>query len=137
MPHAKLSLLEKISVLCVRHCLKTLDTSLIWILCILTTLGDGEGQGSLVCCNPWGRKELDRIERLKNNNKYVLTLHNKVTSKIDCYSNLTEGKPRQRNISQLPKLPRPVSSRARILPSNFRGHVLNNCRYSILLYFVA
>ena len=24
------------------------------------TLGDSEGQGSLVCCGPWGRKELDR-----------------------------------------------------------------------------
>ena len=23
------------------------------------TLGDVEGQGSLTCCNPWGRKELD------------------------------------------------------------------------------
>ena len=23
------------------------------------TLGDTEGQGSLVCCSPWGRKELD------------------------------------------------------------------------------
>ena len=23
------------------------------------TLGDGEGQGSLACCSPWGRKELD------------------------------------------------------------------------------
>jgi len=23
------------------------------------TLGDSEGQGSLVCCHPWGRKELD------------------------------------------------------------------------------
>ena len=23
------------------------------------TLGDGEGQGSLVCCSLWGRKELD------------------------------------------------------------------------------
>ena len=21
------------------------------------TLGDSEGQGSLVCCNPWGHKE--------------------------------------------------------------------------------
>ena len=21
------------------------------------TLGDGEGQGSLACCSPWGRKE--------------------------------------------------------------------------------
>ena len=33
------------------------------------TLGDGEGQGSLACCSPWGRKELDMTERL-NNNKY-------------------------------------------------------------------
>ena len=23
------------------------------------TLGDREGQGSLVCCGPWDRKELD------------------------------------------------------------------------------
>ena len=23
------------------------------------TLGDGDGQGSLVCCSPWGRKESD------------------------------------------------------------------------------
>ena len=30
--------------------------------------GDGEGQGSLECCSPWGQKELDVTERLKNNN---------------------------------------------------------------------
>ena len=23
------------------------------------TLGDGDGQGGLACCSPWGRKELD------------------------------------------------------------------------------
>ena len=27
-----------------------------------------EGQGSLACCNPWGRKELDTTERLNNRN---------------------------------------------------------------------
>ena len=27
-------------------------------------LGFGDGQGSLVCCSPWGRKELDMTERL-------------------------------------------------------------------------
>ena len=27
-------------------------------------LGDGEGQGSLVCCSPWGRKESDSTEWL-------------------------------------------------------------------------
>ena len=31
------------------------------------TPGDGEGQGSLVCCSPCARKELDTTERLKNN----------------------------------------------------------------------
>ena len=25
-------------------------------------LGDGEGQGSLVCCSPWGGKESDRTD---------------------------------------------------------------------------
>ena len=27
-------------------------------------LGVGEGQGSLVCCSPWGHKELDMTERV-------------------------------------------------------------------------
>ena len=27
-------------------------------------LGDSEGQGSLACCSPWGRKELGMTERL-------------------------------------------------------------------------
>ena len=26
------------------------------------TPGNGEGQGSLACCSPWGRKELDMTE---------------------------------------------------------------------------
>ena len=25
--------------------------------------GDGEGQGSLACCSPWGRKESDMTEQ--------------------------------------------------------------------------
>ena len=29
----------------------------------------GEGQGSLVCCCPWGRKESDTTESLSNNNE--------------------------------------------------------------------
>ena len=33
----------------------------------LSTPGDSEGQGSLVCCSPWGRKELDMTQRLNNN----------------------------------------------------------------------
>ena len=34
------------------------------------TLRDGEGQGSLVCCSPWGCRESDMTERL--NNKCIL-----------------------------------------------------------------
>ena len=30
------------------------------------TLGDGQGQGSLVCWSPWGCKEVDKTERLNN-----------------------------------------------------------------------
>ena len=33
-------------------------------------MGGGEGQGSLVCCSPWGHKELDTTERLNNNYHY-------------------------------------------------------------------
>ena len=29
--------------------------------------GNGEGQGSLACCSPWGRKESDATEQLNNN----------------------------------------------------------------------
>ena len=29
-------------------------------------LGDGEGQGSLACCSPWGHKESDTTERPNN-----------------------------------------------------------------------
>ena len=34
-------------------------------------LGDGEGQGSLACCSPWGHRELAMSEQL-NKNKYWL-----------------------------------------------------------------
>ena len=31
------------------------------------TEGDGEGQGSLTCCIPWGHKETHTTEQLNNN----------------------------------------------------------------------
>ena len=33
------------------------------------TLGDGEGQGGLACCSPWGHNESDTTEWLENNKK--------------------------------------------------------------------
>ena len=35
------------------------------------TLGDSGGQGNLVCCSPWGRKESDMTEQLNNNNVFL------------------------------------------------------------------
>ena len=35
------------------------------------TSGGSEGQRSLACCNPWGRKELDVTEQLNNQLMYV------------------------------------------------------------------
>ena len=40
------------------------------------TRGDSEGQGSLVCCSPWGHKELDTTEWL--NNKQLRALYSAV-----------------------------------------------------------
>ena len=37
------------------------------------TLGDGKGQGSLVCCSAWGDKESDMTEGLNNEFlKYII-----------------------------------------------------------------
>ena len=35
------------------------------------TPGDKEGQGSLVCCSPWGGKESDITKQLNNNKDEV------------------------------------------------------------------
>ena len=47
-------------------------------------LGDGEGQGILTRCSPWGHKELDTTEQLNNNNTlcckiFVYTKHHNNT----------------------------------------------------------
>ena len=38
------------------------------------TPGDSEGQGSLVCCSPRGRKELDMTEQLNTNDSAISLL---------------------------------------------------------------
>ena len=37
------------------------------------TLGVGDGQGGLECCDSWGLKESDTTESLNNNNPYFKT----------------------------------------------------------------
>ena len=36
------------------------------------TLGNGEGQGGLECCSPWGQKESEMMRQLSNNNNPYL-----------------------------------------------------------------
>ena len=36
--------------------------------------GDGEGQGSLACCSPWGHKESVTAQQLNNNKYHVLAV---------------------------------------------------------------
>ena len=36
------------------------------------TLGDSEGQGSLMCCSPWGCKELYMTEQLNHSNRILI-----------------------------------------------------------------
>ena len=38
------------------------------------TLGDSEGQGSLVCCSSWGHKVSDMTEHLNNKNERLISL---------------------------------------------------------------
>ena len=46
------------------------------------TLGIGDRQGGLVCCDSWGRKEPDTTERL-NWTKWLITLN--ISSYVTCY----------------------------------------------------
>ena len=40
-----------------------------------------EAQGSLECCNPWGRKESDTIQWLNNKARYKIVYHGILTEK--------------------------------------------------------
>ena len=48
-------------------------------------LGDGERQGNLACCSPWGHKELDMTEQLNNNNTYLFSDTSSQYVLSDCY----------------------------------------------------
>ena len=48
------------------------------------TLGDGDGQGGLACCSPWGHKESDMTEQLDNNKiPNILSLYQKSNFKFN------------------------------------------------------
>ena len=51
------------------------------------TLGDGEGKGGLMCCSPWGCKELDTTGLL-NNNKRLSSAKWEKAGFLFCVSNI-------------------------------------------------
>ena len=58
------------------------------------TPGDNEGQGSLACCSPWGRKELDMTQQLNNNNITLKSRGNgwnfKKADSVKCYGEIQD-----------------------------------------------
>ena len=36
------------------------------------TPGDGDGQGGLACCSPWGRRESGMTERLNSSDRLLI-----------------------------------------------------------------
>ena len=51
---------------------------------LVQTPGDGEGQGSLVCCGPWGRETSDITWQLNNKLAFILiTSYNMETTHWD------------------------------------------------------
>ena len=57
-------------------------------------LGDGEGQGSLTCCSPWGRKELDTTEWLNKLQRLAISqVHRNFFVKYYRFASLGNGRP--------------------------------------------
>ena len=48
------------------------------------TPGDSEGEGSLVCCSPWGCKESDTTERPNNSLRYLVWAQRTRTFSVSC-----------------------------------------------------
>ena len=51
------------------------------------TPGVGDGQGDLVCCSPWGCKELDATERL-NKNRLKIAEKSEISINLYLFSKL-------------------------------------------------
>ena len=55
------------------------------------TLGDGEGQGSLACYSPWGRKELDMTVQSQQENHFNPVQHFVTLLTVTCQAPLSMG----------------------------------------------
>ena len=75
------------------------------------TLKDSEGQGSLACCSPWGRKASDMTWQLNNNNRDLWLCH--------WIASILDPKTSINNISWIG-----IQGKGRFFPEN---SVLGNC----------
>ena len=60
------------------------------------TSGNSEGQRSLVCCSPWGHKELDLTKWLKNSNTPIINVFCVIMELQDTWNKITKFKERNR-----------------------------------------
>ena len=65
--------------------------------------GVGEGQGSLVCCSPWGCKESDMTEQLNNSNVTGIPVthfrgHQPLQERVGCRERMKAGSPSNRQL---------------------------------------
>ena len=67
------------------------------------TLGDGEGQGGLACCSPWGCKESDTTERLSLLCPFSWSCYLTTSSSASLFSSCPQSFPASRSfpMSQL------------------------------------
>ena len=88
--------------------------------------GVGEGQGSLACCGPWGRRESVTTERLNNNREWHLTMGSSLETKawaatvhavFPCFWSI----PGRRAVSTLCPFPSVHSPWISFLPQNRSG----------------
>ena len=54
-------------------------------------LGDGEGQGSLACCSPWGRKESDTMKPVLGAKKVGETQKGKTSDLVNSFLQATQS----------------------------------------------
>ena len=85
-------------------------------------LEDGEGQGSLACCSPWGHKESDTTQQL---NSSVQFIHSVVS---DSLWPMNPARQASLSITNCQSLPKPMSTES-VMPSK---HLLL-CRSLLLL----
>ena len=76
--------------------------------------GEGEGQVSLACCSPWGRKESDTTELLSNHHRWF-------SGKESAYQSACLQEAQVRSLGQEDSLEEQMATTLVFLPGKFHG----------------